>query len=116
MSVEAVDQGSRAHARHEDHDIDLTGDEAVGEINRLALIHQLDFAHRWTHGRHTAKALDQARQLIGTTAFERGDSQSAKAGILAICHGLVVLLNLAVISDRTGKKAMLSHPCETQKR
>src|SRR5205085_4685555 len=60
----------------------LTGDEGVGEIYRVLVRLDLHFGHARADERPAAEFLDQAPDLRGVAAFQRGDAEAGEVGLL----------------------------------
>src|SRR4029079_8310496 len=77
---------AKADASEKDHDVDLAGDQAVGEIDGLAIMVNRNFAHAGADERTAAEFFDEAGDFGGVTAFEGGDAEVVKRGCAA-SHG-----------------------------
>ncbi len=80
VPLDLCEEVSRADAGQKDHDVDLPGDETIGEVDRGLIVRERHFAHRRTDVRHAVAALDQARNVVGATTFERRDTKSGERG------------------------------------
>ena len=78
MAFDLRDQVSRADAGHQNHDVDLPGDESVGEIDGVGIRVETDFAERRRDVRHAAEALDEPRHFLGPATLKGRDPQSAE--------------------------------------
>ncbi len=79
MAFDFGQQVADADARHEDHDVDLAGDDVVGKIDGLAIFLDGHFAHRGADQGHAAEALDEAGHFAGAATLERRHAQTGKA-------------------------------------
>ena len=80
-----LDRGQQvpeADAGQEDHHVDLAGDQPMGEVDRLAVLLDRHLAHAGADERLAAEFLDQPGHFGRVAAFERGDAEVGKTGVI----------------------------------
>ena len=85
VSLDLGNQFARSHAGHQDHDVNLSGNEPMGKVDRLAARFQRNLAHRRAHVRHTAMPLNKSRHFARHTAFKCRHAKSIKTSRFR-CH------------------------------
>ena len=74
------EQRARADAGHEDDSLELTGEQALGEVQCRVIVFEGNLAHRRRDNRDAAAPLDHRGDLGRHPALERDDAQSGEAG------------------------------------
>ena len=80
VPLDLCDQMPRADAGEKDDDVDLAGDEPIGEVDGRLIVRERHFAHRRADERHAAPLGDHALHVVGAATFEGGDAETGKIG------------------------------------
>lgn len=81
--LDRLEQMPKADAGEKDHRVDLAGDEAIGKIDRVAILLNRHLAHARADEGLAAEFFDQPADFDGVATFESGDAEVGEVGSAA---------------------------------
>ena len=78
VSLNLLDELTRADAGQKYDDVNLSGDQAIREVDRVLMLLERHFAHRRADERDAPFLFDHPRHVGCAATFKRGDAQASK--------------------------------------